>query len=540
MARSLETPVLIVGAGPVGLAVALELCWRRIPCTIIDQGDGSVDLPRGAMVAARTMEYCRRWGIADRIKQSGFPPDYKLDMVFCTSLKGHLLARDDYPSERDSKPPPTSPEKRTWCPQIMFDPTLARCVADYGTVTMRYGCSLERFEERGDHVLAHAADAATGEGVTIRAQYLVACDGSASLVRKATGIESDGVPVLSYSVNVFFRSPTLLRAHDKGEAERYLLVGRDGTWGNITVVDGRESWRITVIGNDEKMDLSRFDGAEVVRRAIGSDDVPFEIIAVRPWRRTQAIARQYHRDRVFLAGDAAHTMSPTGGFGMNTGIIDAVNLGWKLEAALAGWAGPDLLASYGIEQMPIAYRNSEFSTVNFNNWVAAQSGCDLVLDDTAAGAQARREVGERMKQALISEWQCLGVQLGFRYENSPICIADGTPPTPDDVTDYVATSRPGARAPHAWLPDGSSTLDLFGRGFVLLRLGAAPPDVTPLIAAARAQKMPLRVVDIADPAIAALYERKLVLVRPDGHSAWRDDTVPRDPRRLISVVRGGG
>jgi len=348
------------------------------------------------------------------------------------------------------------------------------------------------------------------------------------------------VPVLSYSVNIFFRSPSLLRAHDKGEAERYLFVGNHGTWGNITVVDGRGSWRLTFIGSDEKMDLSRFDGAAEVRRAIGRDDVPFEIIAVRPWRRTQAIAREYRKGRVLLAGDAAHTMSPTGGFGMNTGVIDSVNLGWKLQAALEGWAGADLLDSYGIEQRPVALRNSDFSTQNFNLWVAAQEGCESVLEETAAGERARRAVGQRMKELLTVEWQCLGVQLGYRYENSPLCIADGTPPTPDEASVYVPTARPGARAPHAWLADGRSTLDLYGRSFVLLRLGEAPPDVAPLVEAARAQRLPLTVVDIADPAVAALHQRRLVMVRPDGHSAWRADALPRNPAGMAAILRGAG
>ena len=539
MTATAETPVLIVGAGPIGLTLALELAWRGVACTLIDQGDGSIDLPRGAMVSARTMEYCRRWGIADRIKRSGFPDDYNLNMVFCTSLAGHLLARDEYPAERDQKPPPSSPEKRTWCPQIMFDPILTACVAESPNVAMRYRCAFESYSEQSDHVLAHTR-LADGEALDIRARYLVACDGSASIIRKQTGIEQDGVPVLSYSVNIFFRSPSLLRAHDKGEAERYLFVGNHGTWGNITVVDGRGSWRLTFIGSDEKMDLSRFDGAAEVRRAIGRDDVPFEIIAVRPWRRTQAIAREYRKGRVLLAGDAAHTMSPTGGFGMNTGVIDSVNLGWKLQAALEGWAGADLLDSYGIEQRPVALRNSDFSTQNFNLWVAAQEGCESVLEETAEGERARRAVGQRMKELLTVEWQCLGVQLGYRYENSPLCIADGTPPTPDEASVYVPTARPGARAPHAWLADGRSTLDLYGRSFVLLRLGEAPPDVAPLVEAARAQRLPLTVVDIADPAVAALHQRRLVMVRPDGHSAWRADALPRNPAGMAAILRGAG
>jgi 2-polyprenyl-6-methoxyphenol hydroxylase-like FAD-dependent oxidoreductase len=536
MTRRLETPVLIVGGGPIGLTLALDLGWRGIGCLLIEQGDGSIDLPRGAMVAARTMEFCRRWGIKDRIVHSGFPDDYKLDMVFCTSLAGYLLERDEYPCERDQKPPPESPEKRTWCPQLLFDPIIARSAAEFDKVTLRYRCRLDGFEEFPDRIVARATDLATGDPVEIETLYLVACDGSASIVRKAAGIELEGTPVLSYSVNVFFRCPGFLAAHDKGEAERYLFVGTQGTWANATVVDGKEEWRLTVIGSNARVDMDAFDAGAAIRRAMGRDEVPFELIAVRPWRRAEAIAREYRRGRVLLAGDAAHVMSPTGGFGMNTGVIDSINLGWKLEAVLKSWGGAHLLDSYGPEQQPIAKRNSDFSTRNFNAWIAAQGDCSAIFDETEAGARARRAVGTRLKETLTSEWQCLGVQLGYRYEGSPICIPDGSPATPDDVSVYVPTARPGARAPHAWLPDGRSTLDLFGRGFVLLRFGDVDPGA--LDAAARAHGVPLTIVDIAAPEIAALYGRKLVLVRPDGHTAWRGDAVPRDPARLVAVARG--
>jgi 2-polyprenyl-6-methoxyphenol hydroxylase-like FAD-dependent oxidoreductase len=531
------TSVLIIGAGPIGLSLALELGWRGVDCTIIDQGDGSVDLPRGAMVSVRTMEFCRRWGIADRVIHAGFPQDYKLNMVYCTSLAGHLLERDDYPSQRDKETPPSSTEKRTWCPQLLFDPLLAQVVSEYDCVTMRYHCRLENFEQDADKVVAYTVDARTGAQTAIRARYMVACDGAGSFVRETAGIAQSG-RVLGYSINIFFRSPDLLRSHDKGEAERYLFISTEGTWGNITVVDGKESWRLTVIGSSDKMDLSQFDAEARVRRAIGRDDVRFELIAVKPWRRSELMADRFRTGRIFLAGDAAHTMSPTGGFGMNTGIIDAVNLGWKLQAMLDGWGGETLLDSYETEQRPVVERNARASTHNFDLWVGVKERCARVMDDTQEGERARRAVGTTLKESLRSEWECLGVMLGHRYEASPICVPDGTPPPPDPASEYIPTARPGSRAPHAWLADGRSTLDLFGRGFVLLRFGKDPANAASLLTAADAQRVPLEAVDIDDPQTNALYARRLVLVRPDGHVAWREDAAPQDADRLIRVVRG--
>jgi 2-polyprenyl-6-methoxyphenol hydroxylase-like FAD-dependent oxidoreductase len=487
------------------------------------------------MVSVRTMEFCRRWGIAERVAKAGFPQDYKLDMVYCTSLAGYLLERDEYPAQRDRKPPPSSREARTWCPQLQFDPMLARAAEEQRSVTMRYLCRLDSFEQTPEHVVAHVTDMQSGAAQTIRAKYMVACDGAASFVRDAAGIEQDG-DVLGYSVNIFFRAPGLLRAHDKGQAERYLFIGPEGTWGNITVVDGSDRWRLTVIGGGEKFDLAAFDPAAKVRRAIGRDDVKFDLIAVTPWRRSQMMARQFRKGRVLLAGDAAHTMSPTGGFGMNTGCIDAVNLGWKLEAMLDGWGGEALLDSYEAEQRPVVHRNALASTRNYDMWVGVRALCGPVLERSEAGNRARRAVGTRLKEGLREEWECLGVVMGYRYDPSPICIPDGTPPPPDPVSEYFPTARPGSRAPHAWLPDGSSTLDLFGRGFVLLRFGAA--DVSSLVSAACRVTLPLEVFDIDAPDIVALYERRLVLVRPDGHVAWRADAVPDDAERLIDTVRG--
>jgi 2-polyprenyl-6-methoxyphenol hydroxylase-like FAD-dependent oxidoreductase len=431
-----------------------------------------------------------------------------------------------------------SPEKRTWCPQLVFDPVLARAAAGCPTVTTRYRWRFDGFEQTASEVRGRVTDLETRRPYEIRAQYLVACDGAASAVRSAAGISQEGDPLLGYSINIFFRCPDLLRATRMGEAERYLFVGSEGTWGNITVVDGQNNWRLTVLGSKERIDLERFDPRAMVHRALGRDDVPLELIAVKPWRRSEMIANTYRSGRVFLAGDAAHTMSPTGGFGMNTGIIDAVNLGWKLDAVLRGWAGSALLDSYEIEQKPIARRNARASTQNYHLWVGLKEMCGHILDESPDGERLRREVGRRLKEALRQEWECLGVQLGYRYENSPICVADETPPPPDAITTYVPTARPGSRAPHVWLPDGRSIIDLFGRNFALLRLGNRPPPVETIAAAAKARKVPLEIFDISSPEIAELYGASLVLVRPDGHSAWRANEAPGDALRLMDIVRG--
>ena len=537
MAATIETPVLIIGGGPVGLATAIELAWRGVDCTVIEQGDGSVDHPRLGVILTRTMEFCRRWEIVDRVYNCGFNNDYKLNVVYCTDLNGYLLGRDENPSPNELVRPVESPEKRQRCSQIWFNPILEKRAREYDNVTLRHFCKLRSFRSGPDEVQADAVDTKTGESVTFRAHYLIACDGAASTVRQALNVAMLGNPVLSYSINLFVRSSALPSMHDKGEAERYIFVGPHGTWANMTVVDGRELWRVTILGSEKVMDVATFDPQAAIARCMGRSDVPYELISVKPWRRTELTAQKFEHGRVFLAGDSAHTMSPTGGFGMSTGVADSVDLGWKLDAVLNGWGGAHLLESYDEERRPIAIRAAAASARNFRAWVSASETASI-LDDTPEGAETRERIGQHMLAAGREDWDCLGMQLGYRYEGSPICIADGTPAPPDTVIEYNPTSRPGARAPHAWLKDGRSTLDLYGRGFVLVRSGQDAPPVEPLVRAACGQSMPLKVIDIEDPEIARLYERKLVLVRPDGHVAWRGDALPSDPALVASAVRG--
>jgi hypothetical protein len=242
---------------------------------------------------------------------------------------------------------------------------------------------------------------------------------------------------------------------------------------------------------------------------------------------------------VLLAGDAVHVTPPNGGLGMNTGIGDAVDLGWKLAAIHDGWGGAHLIESYEPERRPVGIRQCDEAMLNFQRY-GTRKPVPHVTDETAEGASVRAELGRRLSTANSQAWENpLNTHLGYRYENSPIVVPDGPlPAEPEDSRHYTQTSHPGCRAPHAWLPDGRSTLDLFGRGFTLLRFPGAPESAS-LSAAFGARGVPLETVEIGDPAIAELYERGLVLVRPDGHVAWRGDRPPGDCAALVDRLRGG-
>jgi hypothetical protein len=222
---------------------------------------------------------------------------------------------------------------------------------------------------------------------------------------------------------------------------------------------------------------------------------------------------------------------------MNTGIQDAVDLSWKLAAVIEGWGGDGLLDSYSIERQPIGTRNVSEASGNLRRMLSVPP-CPDLLDDTPQGAATRERVGREFSEAMRREWFTLGAHLGYRYEGSPVCWPDGSEAPPDDPRSYTPTARPGHRAPHAFLADGRSTLDLFGRGFTLLGFDASAGEVAPLVAAAKEREVPLTFIAIDDPKIASLYQRKFLLVRPDGHVAWRNDRMPEDALCIIDVVRG--
>lgn len=557
---NLSTPVLIVGGGPVGLCLSIDLNYRGVPHVLIEQSDGTIEHPRTGLVAIRTMEAFRQWGLAEDVRRCGFPENYELSMVFCTSMTGLLLDREPYPSMAQAPTPPETPEKKQRCPQLWLQPILARhaAVGSHGKVLYQH--RFERFEHNEQEVLVEVSDLTKNEMLTFRTQYVVACDGATSQVRQQAGINMEG-RLLSYSVNILARIPKLIERSTMGEGERYMFVGPEGMWGNLTVVDGSEIWRLTVLGSEERMNLDTFDPHAWLRKALGTeadpDRIPYDILSVTPWRRSEMLAERFHEGRIILAGDSAHTMSPTGGMGMNTGVQEALDLGWKLQGLIEGWGGPELLNSYDLERRPIAKRNISFSTLNFKAWQDTPDP-QAVCDDTPEGAAVRAAIGKRLRDSTRVEWESMGLQLGHRYDHSPICLDDGTPPTPDDFREYVPTSRPGSRAPHAWLPDGRSILDLFGKAFVLLyfpteetpRKGQSTPslskaasetlnqaEISALRQAFAVRNIPFTDASIPSPAIASLYEAPYVLVRPDGHVAWRGSHIP-DPDKIAETVRG--
>ena len=529
-------PVLIAGAGPVGLSLAIELAYRGIRCLIVEQTDGSVDFPTTNLANTRTCEHLRRWGIADIMRyQSGYPTDYPRNYLFVTRMTGYEIARFNHPANGDPDArSPYSPEGRLWISKPYFDPVLHKHVAALTTVQLRYETVFESFQQEDKRVFCKIVDVKGGQEEWIEADYLVGCDGGRSKIRRALGIQYEGIFSQGMNVAVLFRSP-LLEHTRHGPAVQYQIINSQIN-GAIAAVDGKELWRLN-IRNIKEEQLDALNAPEKLRAALG-ENVPFELLAVRPWTGHCVVAERYQHDRVFLAGDAAHLNWPAGGFGMNTGIGDAVDIGWKLAAVLQGWGGPRLLDSYTTERKPIAMINVNEAAEMRTSFDHQTPFSPKIEEDSEEGRELREEARAAIMRTRAKEFQhdSAGIELGYRYENSPICIADGTPPPPLDHGHYVPSTWPGSRAPHLWLKDGRSTLDLFGKGFVLLGFTKGP--TSSFTDAAQRAGVPLEVIGIDDEKVRASYERNFVLVRPDGHVAWRGNEIPNNTNDIIDKVRG--
>jgi 2-polyprenyl-6-methoxyphenol hydroxylase-like FAD-dependent oxidoreductase len=541
--QSIETEVLVVGAGPVGLSLAGDLGWRGRTCLIIEQGDGVIHQAKMDGVGIRTMEFCRRWGIASDVEGSAYNRDYPQDNVYLTSLNGYELGRQRLPSMREDNPPPESPQKRERCPQNMFDPILRKFVESQSSVIARYRVRLISFEQDAEGVTSIVEEGSSGEQSRVRSKFLVGCDGGRSTVREGLGIQMQGKGVLTHTTNFIFRCPEFNQLHNKVPGYRYMFIGAAGTWGTIVAINGRDQWRMSIIGNGtERPQYSDEQLKSFAYKALGRE-FDLDILSVLRWTRQELVSDCYYSGRVFICGDACHLTSPTGGLGMNTGIGDAVDLSWKLAAQLEGWGGEKLSEAYDVERRPVARRITRFSTSNLETMQQVPH-TDRIFADGPEGDEARRKVGEAIGEGLKQEWFSKNMHLGNRYTESPICVytesesAEDIQAEFDDPVNYRPSTRPGCRAPHVWLDEGRSTLDMYGQGFVLVCDPALADQVHTFVSAAKTRGISLHVEAPTGETVRSAYAYCYVLVRPDGHIAWRGDAVPGDVDALLAKVTG--
>lgn len=532
-----RTTVLIVGAGPVGLALAVELGSRGIDCVLVEQNDRVGYNPRAKLTNVRSMELMRRWGIADRLREaSPMPSRYPSDVVFATSMNGPILARFENAFYTKSDERDWYSESAAWLPQYTLEQVLFERAQELPTVSVHFSTRLESFVDDGGGVSAQIEDLATKSKDVLRSDYLVGADGGRSRVREILGIHMSGLGAISPNFNVLFRAPSLASSHDKGLAVQYWMVNSKVP-SLLGPMDSRGLWYLIATRLEDGVDPASIDAKELIRRATGLE-FEMEVISRDPWTAHRLIADRYRAGRVLLAGDACHLHPPFGGFGMNMGLGDAVDLGWKLAAVIQGWGGKGLLDSYETERKPVHERVMDEAVTNYS-LVSNQLVNDDIERNDAIGESARAALGKTILSSKLREFFNLGLILGYRYKDSPLIVGETGDAPRETVTEYHPSAYPGRLAPHFWLGGGKSIYDCFGSGFTLLTvLKKDSSDCVRLEAAANDLGLPLEIVNIEGGRFRELYQCGNVLVRPDQHVAWRGDTLPLDLPALLDRVRG--
>jgi 2-polyprenyl-6-methoxyphenol hydroxylase-like FAD-dependent oxidoreductase len=537
----MDTQVLIAGGGPTGLTLAVDLGMRGVRCTLIEQKEAPQFLPKMERCNARSMEIYRRMGLAEKIRDAGLPREVPMDVFIVLSLIEPPLLYLPYPSVAEAKRQIAATNDGTvplepyqLISQYTLEPLLKSVAESLPSVTVRFGCELISFTQNEGSVTATVKDAG-GTVSQISAQYLVGCDGGASIVRKQLGIaltDEGKLPnmlayrqALYYCEDLFERIPI-------GKGRHYHVADNRAT--QLIVQDSTKHFSLhSIVESDADM-------AAMFEQTVAMP-VTYKELYVGQWKQNLLLAERYGAGRVFLAGDAAHLVIPTGGLGMNSGVGDAIDLSWKLAAVLQGWGGPNLLPSYEIERRQVGEHvvaASRFATLGRRKWRTMWR--PNIRDGTPEGAATRAELARVADVEQRKSNEMIGAELGYRYAGSPLIAAEPGEGPAVDFIDYRPTTWPGARLPHVWLDDGTAMADRigYGTGYTLLRLGRSATDVAALAKAFAALGAPLQVLDNPDARPREVYGYDLLLLRPDLHVAWRGNRLPAEPARLAAMATG--
>lgn len=548
MRATRETPVLVVGGGPVGMTLAMDLAWHGIEVTVVERRrPGEPPEPKCNHVSARSMEIYRRLGIAAKLRNVGLPEDYPNDISYRTSFTGTEFARIHIPCRRDRFTDKSGPDGRWPTPepphrgnQIFLEPVLFEHAVALPRVTILSRTEIEGFEQTDDQGVATVRNLDSGEITRIACGYLVGCDGGKSTVRRVIGAQLEGDAVIQRVQATFIRAPDLIR-RQKHERSWMTNAVNPRCVGNVIAIDGRERWTVFNYLKRDEADFEAVDRGWAIRTILGvGPEFRYEILSKEDWYGRRLVANKFREARVFIAGDAAHIWVPYAGYGMNAGIADATNLAWLLAAHLNGWAPAEILDAYEAERRPITEQVSHFAMAHAEKEIERRRAVPAAIEASGPeGDRARAEAGRICYNINVHQYCCGGLNFGTYYEASPIIAYDGAVHPGFSMSGFTPSTVPGCRTPHVWLSDGRSLYDAMGPEYTLLRLDTAV-DVTHLVAAARERGVPLAVVDIASAEAAGIYTTKLVLSRPDQHVAWRGDACPKDSLALVDLIRGAG
>ena len=538
MQQAEEADVLIIGAGPAGLALAIEMGRLGIECMIVERNDRVGYSPRAKTTNVRTREHLRRWGIAENLrKASKLPADYPSNVVFATRMDAPQLTRIENALCCDPAKSDLYSESAQWVPQYVLEEVLRAHAVGFPSVKLYFNSSFVSAEQDENGVTAVLESTETKERREVRSRYLIGADGARSTVRAHIGAVMSGQHGFAKNYNVQFRAPELAGLHAQGPAIMYWMIN-DDVPSLLGPMDGEGLWYFIATRIDEKDEL---DPKAMIRKATHLD-FEMEILGGDPWYAHNLIADKYSDGRIFLAGDACHLHPPFGGYGMNMGIGDAVDLGWKMAAVLQGWGGQTLLDSYEQERRPVHKWTMDEAIANYSA-LGNQLAIGGMEEPGPVGDATRREAGEVIYTAKLREFKSLGAVLGYRYDGSPVVVPDGTSIPVQQSMIYQPSARPGCLAPHLWLTDGSSLYDHFGEGFTLLCTVDDAQDEY-LEQCERAGRdaaslaIPLTILAPSDKRLRRRYQAFFALIRPDQHVAWRGDEIPADFAQILRKVTG--
>jgi 2-polyprenyl-6-methoxyphenol hydroxylase-like FAD-dependent oxidoreductase len=533
-----DTDVLVVGAGPTGLTLAVALGQKGVRCTLIEQKEAPQFLPKMERCNARSLEIYRRMGLAEKIRAAGLPAHCSMDVFIVLSLIEPPLLRNHYPTVAEAKAEiaactdgslPLEPYQLI--SQYTLEPLLKFVAEQLPSVTVRFACALEGFSQDPEKVTANVRNA-DGSSGTITAAYMVGCDGGASNVRRQLGIKLAGEANLLELRQALYYCEDLYERIPIGQGRHYHVADGQSTF--LIVQDSTRHFSLhSVVENDADM-------ATMFEKTVALP-VKYDMLYVGAWRQNLLLAERFQEGRVFLAGDAVHLVIPTGGLGMNTGVGEATDLAWKLAGTLQGWGGPGLLKSYEIERRPVGARNvaaSTYASRGRRKWRSMYR--PNMRDATPEGAETRADLVRVAEVEQRKSNEMIGAELGYHYSGSPLIWPEPGEGPPDDFVNYVPSTCPGVRLPHLWLDDGTAMQDRIGNGngYVLLRLGGSTADVAALGRVFGAIGAPFAVLDVPDARVRDVYGYDLLLLRPDLHVAWRGNQAPQEPERLARVVTG--
>ena len=537
----MDASVIVVGAGPVGLALAINLGRAGIKTILLERNPEPQFLPKMERCNARSMEMFRRIGLSKKIRDAGLREDCPMDVFIVEDLTKPALLEEKHPSIqtfqgkiKECKDLSMPLEPYQLISQYTLEPLLKAEAEALQSVEVLFGHEFMEFSQSDDGVSVRFKDS-DGQSKTLTAAYLVGCDGGSSPIRKQLGIKLRGEggilelqQALFYCEELFERLP---HGSGPGQGRHYHRADAEHTF--LIMQDSTKHWSLHATVPDAEAMKRKFE--EIV-----GFPVNYELLSCAPWRQNLLLADRYREGRVFLAGDSVHLVIPTGGLGMNTGVGDAFDLAWKLIGTLKGWGGPELLDSYEIERRQVGDRNvgaSRYANVGRQKWRS------IATDEIFSGTEAGESLKRKLIQVADSEQRkgnrMIGAELGYRYVDSP-CI-DNVPGGPEHrVGEYNPNVWPGSRLPHCWLDDGSALQDQLPETYILLSLGNKSLDTSKLRQSYEKIGAPVAEVRIESNRLRDLYGFDLLVLRPDMHVAWRGNDAPPNPQEIASISTGHG